>query len=218
MSLESGNYIKDLQPLNPPGTDPVSEGNDHLKLIKKVLKNSFPSDINEPMIPDLAGNNGMFLKVKDDGTGFEWVDPTPTGSAFEQSMIRPIFSMTDNTKLNISVGEWWIPGKSRYCKSVGANEVTFPSGTSADFQWYYVYIDVDKITENSIPADVIAESISISISSILFLVKLEVMQNGHSGILAYLLPLFKNSILSISTFSPNTSETYFSKSPNALLT
>ena len=24
MALESGNWIKDLQPLNPPGTDPVS--------------------------------------------------------------------------------------------------------------------------------------------------------------------------------------------------
>jgi len=153
MSLESGNWIKDLQPLNPPATDPVSEGNDHLKLIKKVLKNAFPSDIDEPMIPDLSGHDGEFLRVKEDGTGFEWTDPTPTGSAFEQAMIRPIFSMTDNAKLNISVGEWWIPGKSKYCKSVGANEVTFPVGTSANYQWYYVYIDETKIVDNSIPSD-----------------------------------------------------------------
>ena len=153
MSLESGNWIKDLQPLNPPATDPVSEGNDHLKLIKKVLKNAFPSDIEEPMIPDLSGHDGDFLRVKEDGTGFEWTDPTPTGSAFEQAMIRPIFSMTDNAKLNISVGEWWIPGKSKYCKSAGANEVTFPVGTSANYQWYYVYIDETKISDNEIPSD-----------------------------------------------------------------
>lgn len=153
MSLESGNWIKDLQPLNPPGTDPVSEGNDHIKLLKKVLKDSFPSDVNGPTIPDFSGKDGLFLKVKDDGSGFEWTDPTPTASVFQQSFIRPVFSMTDNTKLNISVGEWWIPTKNTYIKSAGSNEVTFPVGTSSDYTWYYVYIDETKITGDEVPSD-----------------------------------------------------------------
>lgn len=97
MSLESGNYIKDLQPLNPPGTDPVSQGNDHLKLIKQVLKNSFPSDIEEPQIPDVSGNDGKILAVKDDGSGTEWVDqytppayPTLTWARLKGATARPV--------------------------------------------------------------------------------------------------------------------------------
>ena len=153
MTVESANYIKDLNPLSPPGSDPVSEGDDQLRLIKSVLQESFPSDVNGPTIPDFAGMDGLFLKVKDDGSGFEWTDPTPTASVFQQSMIRPIFSMTDNTKLTVSVGEWWIPTKNAYCKSEGVNEVTFPVGTSANYQWYYVYIDETKIVDSEIPSD-----------------------------------------------------------------
>ena len=43
MGLETGTYISDLLPQNPPATDPRSQGADHLRLIKAVLKNTFPS-------------------------------------------------------------------------------------------------------------------------------------------------------------------------------
>lgn len=43
MSLESGNYITDLVPSNPPGTDPKSQGDNHLQLIKKCVQQSFPN-------------------------------------------------------------------------------------------------------------------------------------------------------------------------------
>lgn len=42
MSLESGNFIKDLVSSNPDGADPKSQGDDHLRLIKNVLKQQFP--------------------------------------------------------------------------------------------------------------------------------------------------------------------------------
>jgi hypothetical protein len=41
MGLETGSYIKDLVPTNPQGTDPKSQGDDHLRLIKTVLANQF---------------------------------------------------------------------------------------------------------------------------------------------------------------------------------
>jgi hypothetical protein len=41
MSLESGSYIKDLVVTNPEGTDPKSQGDDHLRLIKSILKTQF---------------------------------------------------------------------------------------------------------------------------------------------------------------------------------
>lgn len=43
MGLETGTYINDLVVTNPVGaTDPKSQGDDHLRLIKTVLKSTFP--------------------------------------------------------------------------------------------------------------------------------------------------------------------------------
>lgn len=43
MALESGTYLDDLVSTNPTASDNVSQGDNHLRLIKSVLKNSFPS-------------------------------------------------------------------------------------------------------------------------------------------------------------------------------
>lgn len=42
MSLESATYVGQLVNTNPTGTDPKSQGDDHLRLIKSVLQNTFP--------------------------------------------------------------------------------------------------------------------------------------------------------------------------------
>jgi len=41
MGLETGTYISELVSANPLATDPISQGDDHLRLIKTVLKNQF---------------------------------------------------------------------------------------------------------------------------------------------------------------------------------
>lgn len=44
MPIESGvNYISDLNPLNPTDTDPLSGGDNHLRMIKDSLKKTFPN-------------------------------------------------------------------------------------------------------------------------------------------------------------------------------
>jgi len=43
MGLESATYISGLVEANPPGTDVIAEGDNHLRLIKTVLKNTFPN-------------------------------------------------------------------------------------------------------------------------------------------------------------------------------
>jgi hypothetical protein len=43
MSLESATYISDLNVANPPKGDPVGQADDHLRLIKSVLKTTFPN-------------------------------------------------------------------------------------------------------------------------------------------------------------------------------
>jgi hypothetical protein len=42
MALESGTYLNDLVATNPTGTDQFSEGDNHLRLLKTTLKNTFP--------------------------------------------------------------------------------------------------------------------------------------------------------------------------------
>lgn len=43
MALESATYIDGLSASNPPAGDPVTQADDHLRLIKGVLKNTFPN-------------------------------------------------------------------------------------------------------------------------------------------------------------------------------
>jgi hypothetical protein len=43
MPLETGTYISDLNPLNPAASDASSQGDDHLRLVKLTLKNTFPN-------------------------------------------------------------------------------------------------------------------------------------------------------------------------------
>ena len=105
--LETAKWIYELQKTNPSGSDPISEGDDHIRMIKEVLKDSFPSDFDAPQIPDVSGNDSKILAVNETGTGTEWVDkytppeyPTLTWARIRgASKMVPIDVWTD---LNIS--------------------------------------------------------------------------------------------------------------------
>lgn len=43
MGLETATYISELNTANPTGSDLRSEGDNHLRLIKEVLQNTFPN-------------------------------------------------------------------------------------------------------------------------------------------------------------------------------
>jgi|TARA_R110000868_G_scaffold118592_1_gene314481 phage-related tail fiber protein len=43
MTVESASYISQLNSSNPSASDPLSEGDDHLRLVKSVLQTQFPS-------------------------------------------------------------------------------------------------------------------------------------------------------------------------------
>ena len=47
MGIESGNYITNLNSSYPLSSDNVSEGDDHLRLVKNVLKKTFPAGTND---------------------------------------------------------------------------------------------------------------------------------------------------------------------------
>lgn len=69
MPLESATYIDSLNTSNPQETDPLSQSDDHIKLIKTVLKTTFPyitgqvtathAQLNEAMVvPAILGTGG----------------------------------------------------------------------------------------------------------------------------------------------------------------
>ncbi|MBW7055434.1 hypothetical protein KY389_01830 [Paracoccus bogoriensis] len=43
MALETVTHVSDLVVTNPTATDPASQGDDHIRNIKRGIKNSFPN-------------------------------------------------------------------------------------------------------------------------------------------------------------------------------
>lgn len=64
MALETGTYISDLVVTNPAGTDPKSQGDDHLRLIKATIRTTFPNiagavTVTQTELNRLAGVTGV---------------------------------------------------------------------------------------------------------------------------------------------------------------
>ncbi len=70
MALETASWVTQLVQANPVDGDPVGEGDDHLRMLKTVLKNSFPSTSTSAIVPDMSGQSGKFLTT--DGTDSSW--------------------------------------------------------------------------------------------------------------------------------------------------
>ena len=71
MALESATYISGLGDTNPAGSDAISQGDDHIRLIKTVLKNTLPN-ADEAM-------NGIHASASEpspNSTGQLWFDTT----------------------------------------------------------------------------------------------------------------------------------------------
>jgi microcystin-dependent protein len=67
MSIEVATYIADLQPVNPPATDPRGQGDDHLRLIKQVLQNTFPSASKPAYFANAAAKSTNYTVLRTDG-------------------------------------------------------------------------------------------------------------------------------------------------------
>ena len=84
MALESASWVTQLVDTNPTSTDPVSQGDDHLRMIKTVLKNSFPSTSTAAIVPDVSGESGKYLT--NDGTDLSWGTVTAATPGFAVAM------------------------------------------------------------------------------------------------------------------------------------
>lgn len=61
MSVESVIYISDLDSAQPPRTDKVREASDHLRNIKKAIKQTLPNVDGAVKATDLQMNEAVFL-------------------------------------------------------------------------------------------------------------------------------------------------------------
>lgn len=95
MSLETGNYISALDSVNPTGSDPKSRGDDHLRLIKSTLKNSFAGITGAVIV---GGTNGGVANVYT-------LTPTPTLVSYITNMtivFSPVVSNTGASTIDVS--------------------------------------------------------------------------------------------------------------------
>lgn len=78
MAIETATYISNLVSANPPGTDALGQADDHIRLIKGVLKNTFPN-LNAACNATPLQLNGYFVPQ---GAIIMWSGATaPTGWA-----------------------------------------------------------------------------------------------------------------------------------------
>src|SRR5262245_59111782 len=61
MGLESGTFTDDLVITNPPGSDSKSQGDDHLRLIKTVLRNTLKRATKSFYLPGVITKNANYI-------------------------------------------------------------------------------------------------------------------------------------------------------------
>lgn len=89
MTLESGTYISDLNASNPSATDPKSQGDDHIRLLKSTVQNTFPNVTGEVARTHVEINSVIdrsfragdtYSGAHDFGGAVEVIVPTPVAS------------------------------------------------------------------------------------------------------------------------------------------
>ena len=85
MALESADWVTQLVSTNPVVGDPVGQGDDHLRMLKTVLKNSFPSTSTTAVVPNMSGQTSKVLT--NDGTDTAWgAAGDPAGTAIAMAI------------------------------------------------------------------------------------------------------------------------------------
>lgn len=142
MALESATKISQLVATNPTSTDVVSQGDNHLRMIKSVLKSSFPSDV-DVQIPNIADAGAdHYLTTNSDGTAIEWAEFPDLSALLSRvgELQRSKFEKVDDNTLRINPCNYHVSGKG----NVNIDSVVDISVT--DGGWQYIYIDASEIS------------------------------------------------------------------------
>lgn len=98
MGLETATYIADFQPSNPTSTDLRSQGDDHIRMIKQVLQNQFPTASRPQPIDRWVNKSANYTVLSTDDRVFFTADTS--GGAF--SFTLPSLAVGD-AGWNISI-------------------------------------------------------------------------------------------------------------------
>ena len=103
MALETGNYISALVRTNPLSSDPVSEGDDHLQLIKKILQKTFPLGTDASGSTSGVGPGQAVQVIIAKSTA-----PTISGSAAESMGLVWLDTTANLLKIRNQANDAWI--------------------------------------------------------------------------------------------------------------
>ena len=136
MTVESAFFISGLVPAYPPGSDSISEGDDHLRLLKTVLQGTFPN-ANEAINGIHTGGSEPTSKTE----GTIWYDTTTSnevlkvynGSSFVTLPISPEVAFKLMGATNVG---WVLPttdgSANQYLKTDAAGNLDWASPAGSE--------------------------------------------------------------------------------------
>ncbi len=137
MALESATYIPELTITNPVGaSDDVSQGDDHIRLIKKALSNTFGAFVGTAGVPKSVTLtedeiNDAALKAAVATISALWDFTTPPTINDDLIAVEPILQNVQNGNYTLVLGD---APKHIYKASGGAGEtITIPANASVAF-------------------------------------------------------------------------------------
>lgn len=142
MGLESATYIADLVSTNPSGSDGKNAGDDHIRLLKSVLKNSFPNinaaaSATDEEISGLHSPNDLFGIIT---MGTNWIRTGP-----------PTTARMHKLTLNLLVLEGFVYASAA---SPGSTIMTLPAGYRPSVDLYFPAVFEDASTGEKHPCQI----------------------------------------------------------------
>jgi len=134
MTVESASFVSGLTPAYPPGSDSISEGDDHIRLIKSVLQGTFPN-ANSAVNGVHTGTSAPTSKT----AGTIWYDTTTSNKVlkiYDGSGWRTLVSSpaTDFKLLGATNVGWVLPtsdgSANQYLKTDGSGNLDWVSAAS----------------------------------------------------------------------------------------
>lgn len=154
MSLESATYINQLNILNPDGTDLVSTADDHLRLIKSTIKNTFPN-ITGPVTATQDALNGQSYLLDTGAANAVVVTPTPAWTSYTDGRSVTFKAVANSTTTTPTIN----------VSNLGAKALVTADGNPAvlfsNSIYEVVYNGTAFVLKNSTIKGIITDSITI---------------------------------------------------------
>jgi len=107
MALETGNYISSLVKTNPLSSDNISEGDDHLQLIKKVLQRTFPMGTDTSLDSGVGPDQAVQVLIAEASPG-PTIDTSSSGNAARAMGLLWLDTTNNLLKIRNQANDAWI--------------------------------------------------------------------------------------------------------------